>query len=107
MTNGTFGVAEGFGDQMKIKSVDLHPVTKRIVFYRTLPDQWWSHTIRFDDAPAVLLNEQRLYKIRWDVPTDRPKQSFCLFSKLPSFNLIGLVPGLAETLGEFRTLQKS
>jgi len=71
MNDGEFTLAEGFGNQKKIKSVDLHPVTGRIVFHQALPDEWWSHTIRFNDVASVTLDEQRLYKIRWDVPTDR------------------------------------
>ena len=69
---GTFEIAEEFTEPQKIKSVDLHPVTKRIVFHQALPSEWWSHTIRFHDAPPITMPDERLYKIRWDVPAKRP-----------------------------------
>lgn len=72
MAEGTFEVAEGFGDQAKVKSVDVHPVSERIVYQQALPEHWWSQTIRFNDAPPVTLDAQRLYKVRWDCPTKRP-----------------------------------
>ncbi len=72
MTEGTFEVAEGFGNQKKVKSVDVHPVTQRIVYQQAVPEHWWSQTIRFGDAPPVTLDVQRLYKVRWDFPTERP-----------------------------------
>lgn len=70
--DSSFKIAEGFGNQWKIKSVDIHPQTQRIVYQQALPDQWWSQTIRFVDAPAIQVAPQRLYKVRWDVPAPRP-----------------------------------
>lgn len=72
MDDQSFEVAEGFGDQKKVKSVDVHPLTKRIVYQQALPTEWWSHTVRFADAPAITLGKQRLYKVRWDAATPRP-----------------------------------
>lgn len=72
MNDSSFEVAEGFGNHLNIKSVDVHPVTKRVVFQQALPNEWWSHTIRFADAPSVTLEAERLYKIRWDVPVPQP-----------------------------------
>ncbi|QDS94469.1 hypothetical protein FF011L_32480 [Roseimaritima multifibrata] len=69
---GTFRVAEGFGDPVKIKSVDVHSGSKRIVFHQASPQEWWSHTIRFIEAPPVTLPEQRIYKVRWDEEAARP-----------------------------------
>lgn len=72
MNDTSFEVAEGFGDHLNVKSVDVHPVTKRVVFQQALPDEWWSNTISFADAPSVTMDSERLYKIRWDVPVPQP-----------------------------------
>ncbi|QDT11109.1 DUF6528 family protein [Planctomycetes bacterium K23_9] len=71
-TDKTFTVVAGFGSGKKIKSVDVHPISKRIVFHQALADEWWSHSIRFKDAPPITLADERLYKIRWDVPAKKP-----------------------------------
>lgn len=68
----SFEIAEGFGNQRKVKSVDVHPRTKRIVFQQALPTEWWSHTVHFVDASPVTLGDERLYKIRWDVSAPQP-----------------------------------
>lgn len=72
MDASSFETAEGFGDQQKVKSVDAEPHSKRIVFQQALPTEWWSHTIRFTDAPSITLDNQILYKVRWDAPAPRP-----------------------------------
>lgn len=72
MAEPSFEIAEGFGGHQKVKSVDVHPQTKRIVYQQALKTEWWSHTIRFADASPVTLENERLYKIRWDAPAPRP-----------------------------------
>ena len=62
----------GFVDQIKIKSVDQHSETGVIVFHRASGENWWSDTIRFEDAPPIKLAGERLYKIRWDRPVAQP-----------------------------------
>tara|TARA_R110002073_G_scaffold333469_1_gene521179 strand:- start:11415 stop:12335 length:921 start_codon:yes stop_codon:yes gene_type:complete len=68
----TFDVAEGFGDQLKIKSVDRNSASGRIVFHQATSENWWSDTIRFTDAVPLKLADERLYKIRWDTATPAP-----------------------------------
>ncbi|MGB7324481.1 MAG: DUF6528 family protein [Rubripirellula sp.] len=68
----SFTVAEGFGDQAKVKSVDRHATSNRIVFHQATSENWWSDTIRFADAKPIQLGDQRLYKIRWDMPAKDP-----------------------------------
>ncbi|TWU57666.1 DUF6528 family protein [Rubripirellula reticaptiva] len=69
-----FLVAEGFGDQEKVKSVDRHATSNRIVFHQATAEDWWSDTIRFTDAKPIQISDQRLYKIRWDMPTKDPAE---------------------------------
>jgi hypothetical protein len=70
--NFTFTIADGFGDQMKIKSVDRNAASGRIVFHAGTADHWWSDTIRFTDGETLQLIGERLYKIRWDTPAPTP-----------------------------------
>lgn len=69
-----FTVAEGFGSQAKIKSVDHHPQSKRIVYHQATAENWWSDTIRFNNANPLQLSGERLYKIRWDMPKQDPSE---------------------------------
>ena len=62
----TFAVADGFGDQKKIKSVDRHATSGRIAFHQATSEHWWSDTIRFTDGEQINLMDGRIYKIRWD-----------------------------------------
>lgn len=49
-----------------VKSVAIHPATRRVVFIQADKPEWWSRTIRFLDSEATLLfPEDRLYKARW------------------------------------------
>ena len=59
------------GDQSKIKSVDVHPVTKRVVFHMAGQENWWSDTVRLLGGESLRLEGERLYKVRWDVPSKR------------------------------------
>ena len=68
----TFAVADGFGDQSKIKSVDHNSASDRIVFHQATEEHWWSDTIRFTDGKKLKLTDERLYKVRWDSPTPTP-----------------------------------
>lgn len=68
----TFTVAEGFGDPKRIKSVDRHATSGRIVFHQATAEHWWSDTIRFTDGEQIRLMNERLYKIRWDTPLQTP-----------------------------------
>ena len=68
----TFERHPEFGDQLKIKSVDLHPVTKTIVFHKASKTHWSSDVVRFVGKDPLQLEGERLYKIRWDVPAKRP-----------------------------------
>lgn len=63
-----------FGDQLKIKSVDVHPVTKRIVFHKASKTHWSSDIVRFigSDSQKLRLEGERLYKTRWDAPSEHP-----------------------------------
>lgn len=69
----TFTVADGFGDHSKIKSVDRHPASDRIVFHQATEEHWWSDTIRFTGRPKLKLAGERLYKVRWDTPAPIPQ----------------------------------
>ena len=60
------------GDLLKIKSVDVHPVTKKIVYHKATQEHWWSDTVRFVGSDPLEFEGERLYKIRWDSPAPRP-----------------------------------
>lgn len=54
----------------KIKSIDEHPQSGRVVYHQadTTSEVWWSDKIRFlDPDGVVLVANERLYKVRWDV----------------------------------------
>jgi hypothetical protein len=68
----TFTRRTDFGDQLKIKSVDVHPVSRKVVFHKASEKHWSSDTIRFIGDDPLVLEGERLYKTRWDVPATRP-----------------------------------
>ncbi|WP_253154822.1 DUF6528 family protein [Stieleria tagensis] len=68
-----FAVADGFGDQAKVKSVDRNVASDRIVFHQATAENWWSDTIRFTDGKKLKLADERLYKVRWDTPLRSPE----------------------------------
>lgn len=66
---GEFTLALGMGELQKVKSVDEHPESGRIVFHQATAENWWSETIRFrDSSDTIHIPGKRLYKARWDVP---------------------------------------
>ena len=67
-----FTAHKEFGDHLKIKSVDQHPTTGRIVFHKASKAHWSSDTIRFVKGDPLRLPGERLYKIRWDYQTKLP-----------------------------------
>jgi Family of unknown function (DUF6528) len=54
-----------------VKSIDVHPVTKRLAYVQAEGGHWWSsriHVLEPDQAKAsqtILLAGERLYKARW------------------------------------------
>jgi len=68
----TFAVHPTIGDRLKVKSVDRHPETGRIVFHQGTQNTWWSDTILFVGGNPVKLPNARLYKVRWDIPRRIP-----------------------------------
>jgi hypothetical protein len=54
-----------------VKSVDVHPITKRLAYIQPEGGHWWSSHIHFlapDQAKAsqtIVLEGERLYKARW------------------------------------------
>ena len=68
----TFERHTEFGDQLRIKSVDIHPVTRAIVFHKASTEHWSSDMARFVGRDPQKLDGERLYKIRWDVPARKP-----------------------------------
>gem|GEM_PF-355641 len=76
---GAWSKLDGFDSQKKVKSVDRHPHDRAlgIVYHMGTAKTWWSDTIRFQtvDAaarPSIVLPDERLYKVRWDVPAPLP-----------------------------------
>lgn len=66
----TFTPFEPLATAKKIKSIDEHPTTGRVVYHQadTTGDVWWSDKIRFLGPERVMtVAEERLYKVRWDV----------------------------------------
>ena len=62
------------GDLPKIKSVDQHIHTGQIVYQQAMPQNWWGHHIHFEaHRNAYEFSNQRLYKIRWDLPVKTPR----------------------------------
>jgi hypothetical protein len=64
---GKFTVEPVLGEFPKVKSVDQHPESGRVVFHRGTPENWWSETIRFRGSDEVIkIPGKKLYKARWD-----------------------------------------
>lgn len=69
---GEFQIEPVLGDFKKVKSVDEHPVSGKIVFHKGTPENWWSETIRFRGSEdTIQIPGKRLYKARWDFPRER------------------------------------
>ena len=68
----SFQVHKQFGDAAKVKSITVHPRTKKIVYHQASKEHWWSDTIRFDQRDPIRLQGERLYKVRWDQPEELP-----------------------------------
>lgn len=61
-----FRVHPELGPRARIKSVSMHPVTKRVVFVQSGEEQWWSHALELlAPAQTITLPEHDLYKARW------------------------------------------
>lgn len=68
--SSTFAPFEPLAGAKKVKSIDEHPETGRIVYHQadTSQDIWWSDKIRFLDPERIsTVANERLYKVRWDV----------------------------------------
>ena len=72
MASETFRLDNDIGEEAIVKSVDQHPVTRQIVYHQGSKGKWWSDTIRFVGKESIQLEGERLYKVRWDVPMERP-----------------------------------
>ncbi|WP_239492488.1 DUF6528 family protein [Luteitalea sp. TBR-22] len=49
-----------------VKSVVIHPVTRRLAYTQAEVPEWWTSRIRFArPAGEVVLDGERLYKVRW------------------------------------------
>lgn len=70
--SGVFAPQKDIGNEPKIKSIDMHPTSKRIVYHQASDKHWSSEFIRFTDAAAIHFEGARFYKIRWDSPKPRP-----------------------------------
>lgn len=53
-------------DQPRVKSVSIHTRTGRVAYTQAEGDNWWTPRIRFTDGrPPLVLEGQRIYKVRW------------------------------------------
>ena len=69
---GKFRLHEVLGPERVVKSVDQHPASHRVVWHQAAKGGWWSDTIRFVGGEDLVLEGERLYKVRWNVPLARP-----------------------------------
>lgn len=70
-----FTAFEPLADEAMVKSIDLNPATRRIVWHQGTGETWWSETIRFlNPAGTITLPGERLYKVRWDLPQPVPAE---------------------------------
>jgi hypothetical protein len=68
----TFSPFEMITDSRKIKSIDAHSTTGKIVYHQASKTHWSSDMIRFVGSDPVKVEGARLYKIRWDDPDIAP-----------------------------------
>ncbi len=53
-------------DRARVKSIDVHPATGRLVWVQAEGDHWWSHHLRFlRPQAAISMPSENLYKARW------------------------------------------
>lgn len=65
---GRFAPQPGLADQPRVKSVDQHSTTGRVVFHQATEEHWWSDSIRFlAPSTTIQLPGERIYKVRWNV----------------------------------------
>jgi len=70
----TFAPDERLADARKVKSVDQHPKTGRVVYHQGTAKTWWSDRIRFAGSDdSIQLKGRRLYKVRFDIPVAVPE----------------------------------
>jgi len=70
---GRFAPLPTLAELPRVKSLDQHPRTGAIVYHQGTEKTWWSDTIRFvDPARTLVLPDERLYKVRWDVDRGAP-----------------------------------
>ena len=62
---------EGFLDQSRIKSVDIHPETGQVIYQQGV-GTWWSNRVRFEDRADLVVENGRIYKVRWNVVLEQP-----------------------------------
>ena len=54
------------GPRGRVKSVSMHPETKRVVFVQSGEEQWWSHSMELlSPQQTITLPGHDLYKARW------------------------------------------
>ncbi len=64
----------GLKDRARTKSVDIHPVTGRILLTQASGKNWWTNFVELLDPGAKLvLENERIYKARWFVAPDQGK----------------------------------
>jgi hypothetical protein len=72
-TTGRFDTDPQLGDQAKVKSVDEHPVSGKRTWQQASALHWWGHEIHVSNRDAISMPDERLYKVRWDVPQATPE----------------------------------
>jgi hypothetical protein len=69
-TNESFRKHVTLGDREHVKGVAIHPKSGRLAFTAAQEKQWWTSTLRLQNpAGEVAFPGERLYRIRWLVPT--------------------------------------
>jgi hypothetical protein len=61
-----FSAHDALGDQVNIKSYDVHPRTGRVVYIQAEGKDWWAEHLHFQRPDGTLrLPGEHLYKARW------------------------------------------
>jgi hypothetical protein len=72
-TQKRFEAFKPLAESIAIKSIDEHPISGTIAFHQAdhTNKVWWSDTIGLlEPAGKIVLPDERLYKIRWDIVRD-------------------------------------
>ena len=66
---GTFSPYVPLEGLHRVKSVSIHPVSKRVAFIQAEGEDWWATRVRFlNPAEDLLMEKEHLYKVRWVAP---------------------------------------